>query len=278
MDDTAQDPDYSLPQEYPDGTFDLFPGVNFNDTVDADFEARLEEDFPIEEDPNPPSPAAPSPYALEPSNEQPSFDLDSLPDFSSDANLQHPQFIDPTLVFNNGQPSYPPLNNNATDDLNIDWSALIPPSSINNMIMNDPIFTSHPLPTQIYPQNTPMDAQFNGQQVVQQPMFVPQQPMGMPFVNGQQIVQQQPMNQGYQGYQVGWQPQQLPIQHPMAQAIPQPVAPQIPEPTTQFMTQSVQQPGIRRKSSGGVELINDSDLPMPLDRKRYSRQPPSPGT
>ncbi|KAI0110391.1 hypothetical protein GGR51DRAFT_90018 [Nemania sp. FL0031] len=269
MGDTVQDSDYSLPEdEYPEGTFDLFSDVNFSENVDSDFESRLGEDFPVEE-----NPAPPSPYALEPVDEQPSF---QPPDFSNDTYLQQPQFGDPTLPTDPAQPHMPP-DYNATADLNIDWSG-IPPPDFSNMMM----------PGQIFPPNNSLDAQFTGQPVIQQPSFFPQQPMGIPFFTGHQP-------QPNHGYQVGWQPPQLPIQHPMAQPMlqpapqpmvppvpqvfPQPIPPPMPQPLTrsppQWMTQSFQ-PGVKR-SPPAAELIKDSDLPAPLDPRRHSKYPPSPG-
>ncbi|KAI0870352.1 hypothetical protein GGS24DRAFT_504842 [Hypoxylon argillaceum] len=309
MEDTSQDVDYEALGDYPEGTFDLFPGVNFKDDAGPDFEARLAEDFPATDVPASPSP--PAEVELD-APEAPGNQEVLVPSFSN-VDLQQLQFTDPMQAYNDAQsmqayngaqpmqPTYmPQVYNPMGNNMNPNW----PPAPNQNMLTFNPAFSPYPLANQGYPQyipNIPMGPQINGQQMVQQPMFVPQQPMGNPFINGQQM-NQQPMNQGYQ---IAWQPQQQPnqfpnqfafqqrnqelspepIQQPTQQAIPQPIphpTPQpVPQPVPQFIPKPVPQKAqesLPEGSSPPVDQRRDSDIPIAQDVSRHSKKPPPPGT
>ncbi|KAI0449270.1 hypothetical protein F5B21DRAFT_518287 [Xylaria acuta] len=192
-------------QDPQEGTFDdLFADVNFSEDIDPGFEARLAEDYPVEEELAPTSPPQPeAPILFEP-NPQPSDEIYS----------QQEQFVNPQQIFGAPQPAYAPSDLINANDLKIDWPLgqehldIKLAQDLNEMLAKDPIFISQPLNTQVYSDYFPMDNQVNSQPLIQAQPVANQ-------INDQQMLHQQPMDLGYQ---VTW-----PLQNePIPQAIPQP--------------------------------------------------------
>ncbi|KAI1167351.1 hypothetical protein F5B18DRAFT_674415 [Nemania serpens] len=276
---------------FQDDTFnnldDLFPGVDFSDQVNVDFEAMLAEGFPVQEQPKPTSPKLEEDF-LEPSNkgyaEQPDESIPTTLDPGNETSLQQPPFIDPMQLYGAPQLTYNPQNYVPADNTNINWG-LPQQHGLNDMLAQDPIFRP-----QVYPQYFPTSNQINGQPMVQQPALAQPQSTNM-YMNGQQAVYQQP---GNPGYQMPWLAQYQPVQQlaqptisttsqAIPQTMPQPIPQAIPQPMPQTVPQLMAQPASVSisqvpKAPTTVDDRRDSDLPDPKDASRHSKRPPSAGT
>ncbi|KAI1754210.1 hypothetical protein F4782DRAFT_46851 [Xylaria castorea] len=279
---------------------DIFPDVIVIEDFDPELEARLAKDYPVKEQPAPTSPPHPEAPVLTGPNPRPNDEICS----------QQQQFVNPQLTFNAPQPTYTSTGLIDANGLNIDWSLgqgqsdRMLAQDLDNTLAQDPIFAPQPLDTRGY------SDYFSINQVNEQPVFHAQ--LVPNPINGQQMLHQQTMDQGYQ---VTWplqlepisqvipqamlqsmpQPNHLPMLQPilsmpepmpprLPSLIPQPRAPEMPPPPPH---QRVHQPMPSRpipKESlppGTFKRIDrgaDSFVPLNLRSSRNSRELPSAGT
>ncbi|KAI0857434.1 hypothetical protein F4860DRAFT_528106 [Xylaria cubensis] len=240
--------DFNFPdtqQNHRECTFDdLFADVNFNDDFDPDFEARLAKDYPVNQEPAFTSPQTEALITTGP-NPRPGDEIC----------LQQQQFVNPQQTLNAPQPAYTSTGSIDPNGQNIDWLLgqvqldRVLAQDLDKMLTQDPVFAlNSQAPFNYHPIH-----HVNDQPVIHT-QLVPN------LINGQQMLHQQTINQGYQ---TTW-----PLQHEqisqalMSQVVPHQLPQPLPPPLPQFLQQIPQQ-----RASG---------LPPPMPQPRPSEMPPPP--
>ncbi|KAI1175858.1 hypothetical protein F4777DRAFT_578642 [Nemania sp. FL0916] len=284
--ENAPDFNFSEPLGFPDDTFNLFPGMGFDEPVDCDFETRLAHDFPTvtpvpEGHPSQPVPLSSEEQqrADEPANGPSKVPSLSPPDLIN-GSLQ--ETIDPSLTYN-GVKTIQPQDPSYLDDTKLDWALL--QQQLQGGTPANKAFNAQEVDSQVCSPYPPRDGHMNGQQMAQPtpnqfgawPMPGYQQPMGY-AMDGQQMYYQQPMNTGYQapwgpmGQMNQYPPQYPPSQYPPPQyppsqyPPPQYPPPQYPQYPPQQYQSHQQHPNSPPEFQPIPQYPMHQNMPQPLTR------------
>ncbi|KAJ2975181.1 hypothetical protein NUW58_g8431 [Xylaria curta] len=289
---------FDISQYYPDDTQDPFDGINFTTDIDPDFEVRLGNDVVSPSIPDIPVSASPDEessaliasmpshepgfevmsqqpqfvnpreiYAnLQPVNElylqQPQLTGEQF-SYSNEAYPEQPLLVNSQQTYIAPQPPYAPYNPAHVNNTNTDWP-LAQQQTLNNMLIQDPVFDAPPLGShQVYTQYPIPDSR----------------------TNNQIMMHQQPMRPDYQ---VVWPAQEPLIAHVPEgpQPMPQPAPQLAPQPAPQLALPALSKPVSPEQvpkgplPQGEFKPINpnaDSYLPRMRDG-RYSKRLPTAGT
>ncbi|KAI1739723.1 hypothetical protein F4680DRAFT_448720 [Xylaria scruposa] len=224
---------------------DPFADINFNDDFDPNFEARLAKDYPVNEAPACTSPQPEALVLTEP-NPMPGDEIC----------LQQQQYVSPQQTLNAPQPAHISIDLVDPNCQNIDWPFgqeqldRMLAQDLDKLLTQDPVVLGSRVASDYYPIH-----QMNDQPIIYT-QHVPN------LINGQQMLHQQTVGQGYQ---TTW-----PFQHePISQAvIPQAIPQQLPQPLPPFMPQLPQQMPQQR--------VSEIPPPMPQPKPPQTTSPPRP--